>query len=50
MKKAKMRWKEAGIRPELQFPVDIKYKDGVVVTINSHEEMKKAKEDCNKKD
>jgi hypothetical protein len=37
-------------RPELQFPVEIKYKDGTVVTINNQEEMKAAKEDCKEKD
>lgn len=33
-------------RPELNFPVDIEYRDGTIKTINSKEEMKKAKEDC----
>lgn len=33
-------------KPELQFPVDIKYKDGTIVTINNAEEMREAREDC----
>lgn len=37
-------------RPTLEYPVDIKYKDGTVVTINSIEEMKEAKEACGEKD
>jgi Spy/CpxP family protein refolding chaperone len=32
--------------PALQYPVEISYKDGQVVTINSDEEMRQAKEDC----
>ena len=36
-------------KPALNFPVDIKYKDGTVVTINNEEEMKEAREDCRKK-
>lgn len=37
-------------KPELQFPVDIKYKDGTIVTINNAEEMREAREDCKDKD
>jgi hypothetical protein len=37
-------------RPALQYPVDIKYKDGTVVTINNEEELIEAKEDCKDKD
>ncbi|PLX01744.1 MAG: hypothetical protein C0595_13630 [Marinilabiliales bacterium] len=38
---------DVAAKPELQFPVDIKWKDGTIQTINSHEEMILAKEDCN---
>lgn len=37
-------------RPELQFPVEIKWKDGTIKTINNIEEMKKAKEACEGED
>ena len=37
-------------KPELQFPVDIKYKDGTVKTINNKEEMMEAKKGCKDKD
>ncbi len=33
-------------RPELQFPVDIIYRDGTTVTINNDDEMQAAKADC----
>lgn len=33
-------------KPALQFPVDVKMKDGTMVTINSQEEMQALKEDC----
>lgn len=33
-------------RPGLQFPVDIKYRDGALVTINNDDEMRAAKADC----
>jgi len=33
-------------RPVLQYPVEIKYKDGTVKTINNKEEMRRAKADC----
>ena len=33
-------------KPQLQFPVEIKYKDGTIKTINSQEEMNMAKKDC----
>jgi hypothetical protein len=35
-------------KPELQYPVDIKYKDGTIKTINNKEEMIQAKKDCEK--
>ncbi|PLX11806.1 MAG: hypothetical protein C0598_07260 [Marinilabiliales bacterium] len=38
---------DVAAKPELQFPVDIKWKDGTIQTINSQEEMILAKEDCN---
>jgi invasion protein IalB len=37
-------------RPSLQYPVDIKHKDGTVVTINNKEEMIDAKKDCQDED
>ncbi len=37
-------------KPELNFPVDIKYKDGTVVTINNEEEMREAREGCRDRD
>lgn len=33
-------------KPVLQYPVDIKFKDGTIKTINNDEEMKNAYEDC----
>ncbi len=33
-------------KPQLQFPVDIKYRDGNIVTINNEEEMRAAVEEC----
>ena len=33
-------------KPELQFPVDIQYRDGAVKTINNEEEMKRARRAC----
>ena len=36
------------VKPTLNYPVNIKYKDGNIVTINSEEEMIAAKKDCDK--
>lgn len=33
-------------KPALQFPVDIKWKNGTIVTINSREEMRRARKRC----
>lgn len=38
---------DVAAKPVLQFPVEIKWKDGTVQTINSQEEMQSVKEDCN---
>lgn len=34
------------VRPALQYPVDIVYRDGTTVTINNDDEMRAAKADC----
>jgi len=34
------------IRPDIQYPVDIKYKDGTVGTIRNQQEMRRAKKGC----
>lgn len=33
-------------RPQLVFPIEVEYKDGTVVTVNSAEEMKALKDEC----
>ncbi len=48
LKAAKKRWKEAGVRPDLQYPVDIKWYEGTIQTISSEEEMEAAKDKCDK--
>ena len=37
-------------RPQLNFPVDIQFEDGTVLTVNSKEEMRQAwKDNCRRK-
>lgn len=40
------RWKEAGVRAFLQYPVDIIWFEGTTQTINNEDEMKAMKEKC----
>ena len=45
MIRAKKAWAEAGIRPIIQYPLDVKFK-GKIITINNEREMKKIKDAC----
>lgn len=45
MIRAKKAWAEAGIRPALQYPLDVNFK-GKIITINNERGMKKIKDAC----
>lgn len=47
MKTAKLAWREAGIRPTLQYPVDVNFK-GRIVTVNNNKEIRRIREACAK--
>jgi hypothetical protein len=46
LRSAYQRWKEAGIRAFLQYPVNIIWYEGTTQTINNEDEMKAAKDRC----
>lgn len=45
MIRAKKAWAEAGIRPILQYPLDVNFK-GKIITLKNEREMKRIKEAC----